>query len=204
MLNIEFKVIAAYWISTSVLPLIEILQLFALLDQLLVTLPPSKRFELFNIDKMISLWLFFQLIVAGMEIARLNFSHGTHDYHKETIENIKVARAELQNENPFKFKPIAIALDTKGPEIRTGLIKGSGSATISLNQVINIPLMTNNSWQNFKGDKFRLSLDSNDLENGNQFKIYVDYGNLSQVVKPGDSIYMDDGLISLKVLETNE
>ena len=204
MLNIEFKVIAAYWISTSVLPLIEILQLFALLDQLLVTLPPSKRFEPFNNDKMISFWLFFQLIVAGMEIARLNFSHGTHDYHKETIENIKVARAELQNENPFKFKPIAIALDTKGPEIRTGLIKGSGSATISLNQVINIPLMTNNWWQNFKGDKFRLSLDSNDLENGNQFKIYVDYGNLSQVVKPGDSIYMDDGLISLKVLETNE
>ena len=149
MLNIEFKVIAAYWISTSVLPLIEILQLFALLDHLLVTLPPSKRFELFNIDKMISLWLFFQLIVAGMEIARLNFSHGTHDYHKETIENIKVARAELQNENPFKFKPIAIALDTKGPEIRTGLIKGSGSATISLNQVINIPLVTNNWWQNF-------------------------------------------------------
>ena len=204
MLNIEFKVIAACWISTSVLPLIEILQLFALLDQLLVTLPPLKRFEPFNNDKMISFWLFFQLIVAGMEIARLNFSHGTHDYHKETIENIKVARAELQNENPFKFKPIAIALDTKGPEIRTGLIKGSGSATISLNQVINIPLMTNNSWQNFKGDKFRLSLDSNDLENGNQFKIYVDYGNLSQVVKPGDSIYMDDGLISLKVLETNE
>ena len=149
MLNIEFKVIAAYWISTSVLPLIEILQLFALLDQLLVTLLPSKRFELFNIDQITSLWLFFQLIVAGMEIARLNFSHGTHDYHKETIENIKLARAELQNENPFKFKPIAIALDTKGPEIRTGLIKGSGSATISLNQVINIPLVTNNWWQNF-------------------------------------------------------
>ena len=84
---------------------------------------------------MISFKLQFQLIVAGMEIARLNFSHGTHDYHKETIENIKLARAELQNENPFKFKPIAIALDTKGPEIRTGLIKGSGSATISLNQV---------------------------------------------------------------------
>ena len=84
---------------------------------------------------MISFGLQFQLIVAGMEIARLNFSHGTHDYHKETIENIKLARTELQNENPFKFKPIAIALDTKGPEIRTGLIKGSGSATISLNQV---------------------------------------------------------------------
>ena len=64
--------------------------------------------------------------------------------------------------------------------------------------------MTNNWLQNFQGDKFRLSLDSNDLENGNQFKIYVDYGNLSQVVKPGDSIYIDDGLISLKVLETNE
>ena len=71
-----------------------------------------------------------------MEIARLNFSHGTHDYHKETIENIKLARAELQSENPYTFKPIAIALDTKGPEIRTGLIKGSGSATISLNQVL--------------------------------------------------------------------
>ena len=70
-----------------------------------------------------------------MEIVRLNFSHGTHDYHKQTIENVKIARNELQNEEPFKSKSVAIALDTKGPEIRTGLIKGSGPATITLNQV---------------------------------------------------------------------
>ena len=128
----------------SPLLLIEILQLFVPLVPRLVMLLPLKRlarksyligYNLYHIN-VCFICVYFQLIAAGMEIARLNFSHGTHDYHKETIENIKLARAELQNENPFKFKPIAIALDTKGPEIRTGLIKGSGSATISLNQVL--------------------------------------------------------------------
>ena len=54
-----------------------------------------------------------QLIHNGMNVARLNFSHGTHEEHLEKIKTIKRLRRKLN-------KPIAIMLDTKGPEIRTG------------------------------------------------------------------------------------
>ena len=57
-----------------------------------------------------------ELIQAGMNVARLNFSHGTHEQHQEIIRKIKKAREKLQ-------KPVAILLDTKGPEIRIGKVK---------------------------------------------------------------------------------
>ena len=60
-----------------------------------------------------------QLIDSGMDVARLNFSHGSHDEHLQAIELIKEARKQAE-------KPVAILLDTKGPEIRLGKVQKGG------------------------------------------------------------------------------
>nr|CAD7420677.1 unnamed protein product [Timema poppensis] len=67
-----------------------------------------------------------QMMEAGMNVARLNFSHGTHEYHAGTIANLKTA-AMNYSRKINRVYPLAIALDTKGPEIRTGLLAAVGS-----------------------------------------------------------------------------
>lgn len=111
-----------------------------------------------------------QLMEAGMNVCRLNFSHGSHEEHQVRIDNIKEAREALE-------LPVAIMLDTKGPEIR---LKNFENGEIDLKV----------------GDKFTLT--TRDLV-GNQEIVSISYEGLPADVKIGDRILIDDGLIELIV-----
>ncbi|TVQ24546.1 MAG: pyruvate kinase [Spirochaetaceae bacterium] len=111
------------------------------------------------------------LIRAGMNVARFNFSHGTHDEHRERLQRLRsIAHAE--------HAPVATLLDTKGPEIRTGRLRGD--ATVELEAGDTIILTT----EQIDGDSHRVS---------------VSYRLLADEVGTGNHIYVADGLIDLEV-----
>lgn len=64
-----------------------------------------------------------KMMETGMNVARMNFSHGSHEYHADTIKNCREAEKNYSTKLGLPFS-LAIALDTKGPEIRTGLLEG--------------------------------------------------------------------------------
>ncbi|MBN2908995.1 pyruvate kinase [Polycladomyces sp. WAk] len=111
-----------------------------------------------------------RLILSGMNVARLNFSHGSHEEHGRRIDAVRQAAAELG-------KTVAILLDTKGPEIRTGELQG-GEAELKT------------------GD--RLTLTTEPIL-GNAQRVSVSYEGLPADVQPGSTILIDDGLIRLDV-----
>lgn len=115
------------------------------------------------------------LAESGMDIARFNFSHGDHKEQKARFDLLKSVRDEVK-------KPIAILLDTKGPEIRTGLLKNGGKVLLEA------------------GKEFTLT--SETIE-GDETRVSQTYPQLSRDVKAGDTILIDDGLIALKVKETS-
>lgn len=111
-----------------------------------------------------------ELMLAGMNVARLNFSHGTYEEQRGKLERVKKVREELE-------LPVALLLDTKGPEIRTGVLE---KGRIELK----------------KGQTFVLTTEE---IVGNEGRVSITYKDLVKDVKAGDSILIDDGLIGLRV-----
>ena len=111
------------------------------------------------------------LCKAGMNVARLNFSHNTHEDHQRRIDLVKKVRSELK-------MPIAIMLDTKGPEYR---IKTFKNQKITLND----------------GDKFTFTTD--DII-GDEAKVAVSYPNLPNELSVGDTILLNNGLLTFEVV----
>ena len=112
-----------------------------------------------------------KLINAGADAIRINFSHDNHEIHGETVKRVIKVREELG-------KPIPIILDTKGPEIRTGVMKDD------LEHMLNI------------GDQFTLTTE--EIE-GDATRVSVTYKGLINDLKPGNHVLIDDGLIELQV-----
>ena len=111
-----------------------------------------------------------EMLRAGMNVARLNFSHGTHEYHREVIEMFRRVRDRLG-------LPAAIMLDTKGPEIRIGTFK-EGRVTLT------------------EGQDFILTTEA--VEGDNQ-KVSITYADLPEQLKVGDRVLIDDGRLELTV-----
>ncbi|MGP1612291.1 MAG: pyruvate kinase [Catonella sp.] len=114
-----------------------------------------------------------KLCKAGMNVARLNFSHGTHEDHKNRVETIKKVRKELD-------LPIAIMLDTKGPEYRIGVFE-------------------NHKVELKEGEKFIFTTE--DII-GDSTRVSVSYKDLAKELNKGDTILVNNGLIDLKVVNT--
>ncbi|RWS23548.1 Pyruvate kinase muscle isozyme-like protein [Leptotrombidium deliense] len=148
------------------------------LTGIICTIGPSSR----DVSKLV------EMMHAGCNIARLNFSHGTHEYHKQTIDNIRSAIKEFSVQVGEFEAAVGIALDTKGPEIRTGLLSGGATAEVEM----------------VKGNMVKVTIDDQFKEQGSAELIHVDYKNIVKVVIPGNRVYVDDGLISLLVKSVSD
>jgi pyruvate kinase len=117
-----------------------------------------------------------KLLQAGMDVARLNFSHGTHEEHAKNISHLRSAAAELK-------KTIAILADLQGPKIRTGVLAGGGPVLLRTGQEFTI------TTAKILGDSTRVS---------------TVFEPLPREVKAGDRVLLSDGLIELRVRQVKK
>ena len=119
--------------------------------------------------------VFKQLVTHGLNVARLNFSHGTHEEHQARIDIIKEVRREMKI-------PVAILLDTKGPEIRTGKFD-EPEVYLEENQTFIV------TTRDIMGNKDICS---------------ISYQGLPKDVRPGNTILIDDGLVAMEVVDIKD
>ena len=117
--------------------------------------------------------IMLELAKNGMDVARFNFSHGDYAEHQSRLEILKEVRKELD-------RPVAALLDTKGPEIRTGLLKDEKKVTLKEGQTY--------------------TLTTREIVGDDQIG-FINYNGLPADVEAGNTILIDDGLIELKVQE---
>jgi pyruvate kinase len=123
-----------------------------------------------------------ELILAGMNIARLNFSHGSYETHRASIERVRRISHELGI-------PVALLLDTKGPEIRTGMVENDGKVTIN------------------KGDSVAVSTDdccTIAAQGQNPARISISWKEAAAMLKNGHRILIADGLLELDVINIKD
>ncbi|PSK50319.1 Pyruvate kinase isoform A [Elsinoe australis] len=152
------------------------------LSQLKTEYKPKKQFRRTSIictigPKTNSVEKINMLRRAGLNVVRMNFSHGSYEYHQSVIDNARQAEKEQAG------RPVAIALDTKGPEIRTGNTPGDEDIPISAGSELNITT----------DDKYATASDNKNM--------YVDYKNITKVIEAGRTIFVDDGVLAFEVLE---
>ena len=116
-----------------------------------------------------------ELMLSGMNVARLNFSHGDHEYHLNNMQRVRKLAKELN-------KPIAIMLDTRGPEIR-------------------LELFENHKVELKKGQTFTLCTET---ISGNAERASITYKELPRDVREGTTILIDDGLVSMTVRSVSD
>ncbi len=117
-----------------------------------------------------------KLLASGMDVARLNFSHGTHDQHAKTISMLRAASLKVR-------KGVGILGDLQGPKIRTGKLQ-DGAVEL-------VPGAT-------------LGITTEEAVLGTKDLVSTTYPHLAADVNPGDRILLDDGLLELKVVETDK
>ena len=116
-----------------------------------------------------------KLISSGMDVARLNFSHGTHEAHQKTIDELRDAQVKGR-------KPVGVLADLQGPKIRIGQIAGGAIELVEGHQ---------------------LEVTTDEAVVGTTQLVSTTYEHLAADVKAGDRILLDDGLLELKVLSTD-
>ena len=117
-----------------------------------------------------------KLLTAGMDVARLNFSHGSHEGHQQVIQHLRAASLKVR-------KAVGILCDLQGPKIRTGRLEQGEVELV-------------------EGRELAITTDESVL--GTQDLVSTTYAHLAQDVNPGDRILLDDGLLELRVLSTDK